>query len=144
MAIVRSILTPSPDEIASVSRALDAKSTSEPVVREQRAHLSHPVPAWAAKISADTEISHASLDALDAAISARVELLEGYPQGPRRDKALDRHREAAEQVARWRAELGNIPGASHEGGEHEGDDAEEPQHNHHHADPDAEPALSAI
>ncbi len=142
MAIVRSILTPSPDEIASVSRALDAKATSEPVVREQRAHLSHPVPTWAAKISADTEISHASLDALDEAITSRIALLQSYPKGPRRDKALARHQEAAEQVASWRAELGNIPGANKDVGEHV-QEADAP-HDHHHAGPDSEPALSAL
>lgn len=106
MGILRSVLTPAPDEIDSVRKALDAKATSEPVVREQRAMLSKPVPTWAAKISDSTEISHATLDELDAALNARLRLLEAYEAGPRRDRAIERHRAAAQQVSVWRAELG--------------------------------------
>lgn len=105
MGILRSILTPAPDEVDAVRKALDAKATSEPVVREQRATLSKPVPTWAARIDATTEISHASLDELEAAITERLRLLESYPAGPKRDKAIERHQQAAAQIDAWRQEL---------------------------------------
>ena len=132
MGILRSILTPAPDEVAAVRTALDAKATSEPVVREQRATLSKPVPTWAARIDDKTEISHASLDELEAAITERLQLLETYPAGPRRDKAIERHRQAAAQIDAWRQELPADIGTDATG------DTNEHGVNHH------EHALSAI
>lgn len=132
MGILRSILTPAPDEVAAVRTALDAKATSEPVVREQRATLSKPVPTWAARIDDKTEISHASLDELEAAITERLQLLETYPAGPRRDKAIERHRQAAAQIDAWRQELPADVGTDTTG------DTSEHGVNHH------EHALSAI
>ena len=45
------------------------------------------------------------LDELEAAITERLQLLETYPAGPRRDKAIERHRQAAAQIDAWRQEL---------------------------------------
>lgn len=109
MGILRSILTPAPDEVDSVRRALDTKATSEPVVREQRSLLSQPVPTWASKIDAHTEISVEALDELELAVTERLAVLRSYRSGERRDRAIERHQAAAEQIALWRDELGGIP-----------------------------------
>lgn len=107
MGILRSILTPDVEEIAILKKALDAKTTGESVVREQRRALSKPVPVWASRIREDTPLTAQALGELSEALADRIGILERYPAGPRRDKALERHTEANELITRLRAELGH-------------------------------------
>uniref|UniRef100_UPI003F4999C1 hypothetical protein n=1 Tax=Nocardia suismassiliense TaxID=2077092 RepID=UPI003F4999C1 len=99
MGIIRPILNPSPEEAAAIRAAFDAKSTSEPVVAEQRKNLSAHAPAWVSKVSDDSDLRSAMLSQLKASLASRIQVLEGYPSGPQRDSALERQRTAAEIVA---------------------------------------------
>lgn len=111
MSIFRAVLSPDAAETAVLRRALDARTTGESVVREVRALLGKPVPTWASKISEETALTEAKLDELDHALQARITFLEDLPAAPRRDRALERHREAAALIARMRSEMAARSGA---------------------------------
>lgn len=122
MGIIRSVLTADAEEIAVIRSAFDAKSTSEPAIKEQRSALSKPVPGWAIKMNVDTVFTGDTLDDLDDALTARTAVLESYPDGPKRATALERHRHAQRVVAGMRATLtGQTPGDSDH---HNGDNAD--------------------
>ncbi|MFI5782654.1 hypothetical protein [Nocardia sp. NPDC051570] len=105
MGIIRPILTPSTAEADIIRAAFDAKATSEPVIQEQRKHLSAHAPGWVNRITDDSDLRPTMLAELDAALTHRIGVLEAFPEGPQRDTALERHRAAAAVVAELRTQL---------------------------------------
>ncbi|MBE7192168.1 MAG: hypothetical protein INR66_06735 [Gordonia polyisoprenivorans] len=126
MGIIRSFLNADTDEVTIIRSALDAKSTSEPVLREQRSQLSKPVPTWAAKLSSETVLTEEHLAELEESLAARRALFDGYPDGPKRTIALARHQQAQETVARLRDTLTIGTRGDHDPGDDLG------EHNGHH------------
>lgn len=142
MGIIRSVLTADTDEIAVIRSAFDARSTGEAVIKEIRATLSKPVPGWAMKLDDETVLTVESLDSLDAALTARLALLESYPEGAKRNTALERHRLAQDVVTRLHDTLtgdnrsdngGDQSAGDDDGGDDDGGDDSADNHNGHHA-----------
>lgn len=105
MGIIRPILNPSSEEADAIRDAFDAKRVSEPVLVEQRKNLSAHAPSWVNRIDEDSDLRQAMLAQLNAELTARISVLEGYPSGPQRDSALDKQRAALDIVAGLLAQL---------------------------------------
>lgn len=81
-------ITPTPEDISTLRGLFITKGASDPVITELRNYLKGSVPSWVPKMSPTQSLTTELLNEIQEAAEKRRAVIEGFPEGAKRNNAL--------------------------------------------------------
>lgn len=82
-------INPTDEDIATLRALFVNKGASDPVITELKNHLKKSAPAWVVKMSTSQTLTAELLDEFQEAAEQRRRLYEHFPEGVKRNAALN-------------------------------------------------------